>query len=43
MKGDKEEEFEVVEVYDDKDADTVIYYDEEGEQHVEVKDNNRRR
>ena len=37
-KMEPKEKFEVVDIYNDPDADTVIYYDTDGDQHVEVKD-----
>lgn len=38
MNIDPKEKFEVVDTYDDPQAGTVIYYDDDGNQHVEVKD-----
>lgn len=32
------EDFEILYEYNDPDADTIIYYDEDGDQHVQVKD-----
>jgi hypothetical protein len=34
----EEKDFEVVDVYDEPDADTVIVYDNDGDQHVVVKE-----
>ena len=35
---EKNDDYEIVDIYDDPKADTIIYYDNEGNQHVEVKD-----
>ena len=32
------DDYEIINIYDDPNADTIIYYDNDGDQHVDVKE-----